>query len=127
MINYGSSGVGSGLHLAMEMLKWQAGIDIVHVAYRGLAPLMTAVTAGEVQAAVVGFGTARSLIEAGRLRVLAAAAPNRIAALPDVPTTRESAMTAWMPPRGSPSPHRRGPRPKGSTASTMPFRARSTA
>jgi tripartite-type tricarboxylate transporter receptor subunit TctC len=89
VINFGSAGVGTGLHLAMEMLKWQAGIDIVHVPYRGLAPMMTAVVAGEVQAAVAGFGTARSLIEAGRLRVLAAAAPNRIAALPDVPTTRE--------------------------------------
>jgi tripartite-type tricarboxylate transporter receptor subunit TctC len=89
VINYSSSGAGSALHLAMEMLRSQARIDIVHVPYRGLAPAMTAVVAGEVQAAVLGFGTARSMIESGRLRAIAVASPDRVTALPNVPTTRE--------------------------------------
>jgi tripartite-type tricarboxylate transporter receptor subunit TctC len=89
-VSYGSSGSGSLSHLAMEVLKAQAHINMVHVPYRGLAPATTAVVAGEVQTAILGFGSSRSMIESGRLRAIAIASPERVAALPDVPTTGES-------------------------------------
>lgn len=88
-VSYGSSGSGSLSHLAMEILKAQAHINMVHVPYRGLAPVMTAVLAGEVQTAILGFGSSRSMIESGRLRPIAIASPERVAALPDIPTTGE--------------------------------------
>jgi tripartite-type tricarboxylate transporter receptor subunit TctC len=88
-VSYGSSGSGSLSHLAMEMLKAQAKIDMVHVPYRGLAPATTAVIAGEVQTAILGFGSSRSMIDSGRLRPIAIASPERVSALPNVPTTGE--------------------------------------
>jgi len=90
-LSYGSSGSGSLQHLAMELLKAQANINMVHVPYRGLAPAQTAVIAGEVQTAILGIGSSRSMIEAGRLRAIAiaAGARDRIKSMPDVPTTGE--------------------------------------
>jgi tripartite-type tricarboxylate transporter receptor subunit TctC len=88
-LSYGSSGAGSLLHLRMEVFKSRAGIDMLHVPYRGLAPAQTALVAGEVQAAIFGFGSARSMIEAGRLRPIAIASPDRVKALPQVPTMAE--------------------------------------
>jgi tripartite-type tricarboxylate transporter receptor subunit TctC len=88
-LSYGSSGSGSLSHLAMELLKSQAKIDIVHVPYRGLAPAQTAVVAGEVQIAILGVGTSRAMAEARRLRPIAIAAPVRVAALPNIPTAGE--------------------------------------
>ena len=89
-VSYASSGSGSLSHLAMEMLKAQAKINMVHVPYRGLAPAQTAVVAGEVQAGILGFGSSRGMIESGRLRAIAIASPERVGALPNVPTTGES-------------------------------------
>ena len=74
----------------MEILKAQAGINMLHVPYRGLAPVQTALVAGEVQAAILGFGTSRSMIDAGRLRIIAIASSDRVKSMPDVPTTGES-------------------------------------
>jgi tripartite-type tricarboxylate transporter receptor subunit TctC len=88
-LSYGSSGAGSLPNLAMEMLKAQAKINMLHVPYRGLAPVQTAVIAGEVQTAILGFGSSRGMIEAGKLRLIAIASPERIAAVPNVPTTGE--------------------------------------
>jgi len=89
-LSYGSSGVGSLPNLAMEVLKSQAKINMVHVPYRGLAPVQTAVLAGEVQTAILGYGSSRSMIEAKRLRVIAIASAARVASLPNVPTTAEA-------------------------------------
>ncbi len=89
-VSYASSGSGSLSHLAMEMLKAQAKINMIHVPYRGLAPAQTAVIAGEVQAGILGFGSSRGMIESGRLRAIAIASPERVGALPNVPTTGES-------------------------------------
>jgi tripartite-type tricarboxylate transporter receptor subunit TctC len=99
-VSYASSGSGSLSHLAMEMLKAQAKINMVHVPYRGLAPAQTAVVAGEVQAGILGFGSSRSMIESGRLRAIAIASPERVAALPNVPTTGEGGYPGSMPRRG---------------------------
>lgn len=88
-LSYGSYGTGGNAHLAMETLKSMAKIDILHVPYKGVAPALAAVVAGEVQIALSGYGTARGQIEAGRLRPLAVASPERVVQLPNVPTTRE--------------------------------------
>lgn len=88
-LSYGSAGEGSLTHLAMEVFKAEAKIDIVHVPYRGLAPVQTAVMAGEVQMAILGYGSSRGMIEAGRLRAIAIPSPARVASLPNVPTMAE--------------------------------------
>jgi tripartite-type tricarboxylate transporter receptor subunit TctC len=100
-LNYSSSGLGSMIHLAMEMLKSSAKVDILHVPYRGIAPALTAVAAGETQITISGYGTARGLIEARRVRPLVIASPERVAALPNVPTTGEFGYdsvdaTSWL-------------------------------
>jgi tripartite-type tricarboxylate transporter receptor subunit TctC len=86
---YASWGTGGGAHLAMETFKSLANVDILHVPYKGVAPMMTAVVAGEVQLALTGYGTAAGLFEAGRIKPLAVASPERVAQLPDTPTMRE--------------------------------------
>lgn len=98
--SYGSYGSGGGSHLAMEMLKSLAKVDILHVPYKGVAPAITAVVAGDVQIALAGYGTTRGFLEAGRLKPLAIASPERIAQLPNIPTLRELGYgevdaTAW--------------------------------
>jgi tripartite-type tricarboxylate transporter receptor subunit TctC len=88
-VSYGSYGTGGSVHLAMETLKSLAKVDILHVPYKGVAPAITAVVAGEVSVALSGYGTARGHIETGRIKPLAIASPERIPELPKVPTTRE--------------------------------------
>jgi tripartite-type tricarboxylate transporter receptor subunit TctC len=84
-IAMGSSGAGSGLHLAGGLFKMMAGIDMVHVPYRGEAPAITDLMGGQVQ---VVFGTTTASIEhikAGKLRALAVTTARRAEALPDIP------------------------------------------
>jgi tripartite-type tricarboxylate transporter receptor subunit TctC len=86
---YGSSGVGSAPHLAGQQLRQEAGIEIVHVPYRGGSTVYTDLLGGQVQ---FSFGTVPSLIEyikAGRMRALAITSAHRIPELPDVPTMTE--------------------------------------
>lgn len=109
-ISYGSAGVGSLLHLAMEMLKVASGIDIVHVPYGGDAPLNTALLAGEVQVAIVPLATALPHFRSGALRALAVTTRQRSSVLQDVPTVAESGFPgfevaswqAWFMPAGTP-------------------------
>ena len=99
-LNYGMSGVGNPLHLTMEMLKVATGIDIQAVPYRGDAPIMTALVAGEVQVAIVPLAIARPLIESGQIRALAVTRAQRSPVLPDVPTIGETIpgfeSTSWQ-------------------------------
>lgn len=94
-LNYGSTGVGNPLHLSMEMLKKEAGIDIVAVPFKGDAPVHNALLGGQVDVAVVPLGTSRPHIEAGRERALAVTSATRAPALPDVPTIAESGVPGF--------------------------------
>jgi tripartite-type tricarboxylate transporter receptor subunit TctC len=94
-LNYGMTGIGNPLHLSMEMLKSTAGLDIQAVPYRGDAPLLTALVAGEVELAVVPLTTARQHIESGALRALGVTSAKRSAAMPDIPTIAEGGVPGY--------------------------------
>src|ERR1700726_4973185 len=89
-VNFSSGGVGVLPHLIGELFKARAGIDIVHVPYKGGGPSVTDLIAGNVQMTFEGASVLLPLIEAGKLRALAVTTPKRIAQLPDVPTMIES-------------------------------------
>ncbi len=94
-LNYGSSGPGAPLHLAMEMLKSAAGVNIVHVPYKGDGPLSVALIAGDIDVAVVPQLTGLQNIRAGLIRALAVVTAKRSTALPDVPTVAESGLPGF--------------------------------
>src|SRR5437899_5532374 len=87
-LQYGSGGNGSQHHLTMERLKARAGINMIHVPYKGGPPATTATVAGEVAAMMSGTSTAGQ-IRAGRLRAIAFTGPQRSRVLPDVPAIAE--------------------------------------
>jgi tripartite-type tricarboxylate transporter receptor subunit TctC len=89
-ISWGSQGFGTGPHLLAEMFKLQAGISIVHVPYRGTAPMQTALLANQIQVAAGAESGVLPHIQAGRVRPLAVAAKRRAMKLPDVPITAEA-------------------------------------
>lgn len=91
-INYASGGNGSSTHLAGELLKQVAGVNIVHVPYRGSGPAMNDLIAGQVQMSFSGISSARQYIDGGQLRVLALTGDRRNPALPNVPTFREAGL-----------------------------------
>ncbi len=93
-LNYASTGVGSISHLVMETLKLAADIDIVHVPYRGAAPALNDLQAGQIQAMFTSTASAAPLVAAGKLRPLAVTTPVRSALLPDVPTMAEAGWPA---------------------------------
>ena len=100
-LSYGSSGKGSVLHLAGELLKSKAGIDMLHVPYKGVNTLMTDVLGGQINAAFLATPSALPQIKAGKLRALAVSTPARLDSLPAVPTLAESgvkdyAYDAWI-------------------------------
>src|SRR5919107_1058194 len=110
-INYASSGSASPSHLATENLKLLSKIDLTHVPYKGTAPGLTDVLAGRVSLMFTSIISARHLIDAGKLRVLATAGAKRAAAAPEIPTIAEAgvpgyAVDVWyamLSPSGPPS------------------------
>jgi tripartite-type tricarboxylate transporter receptor subunit TctC len=88
-VNYGSGGIGSGNQLTAEMFKSMAGVDLVHVPYRGAGPAMVDLMGGQVQVMFNTMGASLQHVRAGKLRALAVATKARQAALPDVPTVGE--------------------------------------
>jgi tripartite-type tricarboxylate transporter receptor subunit TctC len=91
-LNYSSAGVGTTQHLAAELFKLRTGTEIVHVPYKGSAPSLTALIAGEVQLSFVNPVAAGPHVKSGRLRALAVAGDKRTALLPDVPTMAEAGV-----------------------------------
>ena len=89
-LNYASAGAGSTTHLAMEMLKQAAGVDIVHVPYKGNGPAGTATIGGQVQALFGSMPAVLPHAKGGRLRPIAVGPAKRSQALPEVPTVAES-------------------------------------
>lgn len=94
-LNYASGGVGSAQHIPMEMLKSMTGIDLVHVAYKGLTPAFNDVVAGQMPMIVPGLVTALPLHQAGRLRILAVTGPRRSSSAPEIPTMIESGVPGF--------------------------------
>ena len=88
-VNFGSAGSGSITHLAGELLKSEAKIDIVHVPYKGAAPAVTDLVGGQVQMGIFDVPVLLSHIRAGKLKALAVTSANRAPTLPDVPSTVE--------------------------------------
>jgi tripartite-type tricarboxylate transporter receptor subunit TctC len=99
-LNFGSAGTGGTTHLAGEMFKQMAGVDMVHVAYKGAGPALTDLLSGNIQLMFDTLGTALPPVKGGLLRPLAVSSAQRITELPDVPTMAESgypdyAVSVW--------------------------------
>ena len=93
--NYGTAGNGSANHLAGEMLKAMAKVDLTHVPYKGGAPAINAALGGEIQCVVAFPLAALPHVQAGKLKALAVTGSRRAKALPDVPTVAESGVTGY--------------------------------
>jgi len=94
-LNYASVGNGSPQHLSGELFKLMAGVDIVHIPYRGGAPAVTAVLANEAQLFFAGMPPALPHVRSGRLRALAVTTAKRSPAAPDVPTMIEGGLAGF--------------------------------
>jgi tripartite-type tricarboxylate transporter receptor subunit TctC len=108
-MNFSSGGTGVGIHMAGELFKLAANVNIVHVPYKGAAPAMTALMAGEVDMMFNGLSSALPHIKTGKLRALALGGDKRSALFPELPTVKESGFdfntTGWygvVAPRGTP-------------------------
>jgi tripartite-type tricarboxylate transporter receptor subunit TctC len=98
-LNYGSSGPGSTLHLFAEMFKDAAGIDMVHIPYRGDAPIATALISGDIQLGFLPQATGVNNVNSKTIRGLGVTGAKRMAALPNVPTVGEQGFAGFE--RGS--------------------------
>jgi len=111
-LNYGSSGPGSNYHMAGELLKNLAGIDIVHVPYKGSTGMRSDILSGQIQLLFDSVPTMAPLIKAGMVRALGSSGKVRSPILPDVPTIAEAGVpafqaTLWvgfMAPKDTPAP-----------------------
>jgi tripartite-type tricarboxylate transporter receptor subunit TctC len=99
-VNYGSAGLGSYVHLAVEMLTSMTKTKLTHVPYRGGGPLLIALTAGEVAATINTIGSAYPHIKSGRIKPLGVTSPKRADQFPDIPAIAETVpgyeFTAWV-------------------------------
>jgi tripartite-type tricarboxylate transporter receptor subunit TctC len=109
-INMASPGIGTPMHVAGELLKLMAGVNIVHVPYRGPAPAFTDLLAGQIQAFIITVPAAIGFVRSGQLRALAVTSKNRSEVLPDIPAISELLpgfdATAWdgtCAPKGTPA------------------------
>ena len=94
-LNYASAGNGTLPHLTMELLLRRTGIEVAHIPYRGAAPAMTDLLAGQVQLKMDTYATASQLVADGKLRALAFASRERSALMPDVPTVAEMGLPGY--------------------------------
>jgi tripartite-type tricarboxylate transporter receptor subunit TctC len=92
-LTFGSAGVGSFFHLAAELFKWRAGVDMTHVPYRGVSQAVVDLYAGRID---VMFGSIQSYLgSSGKLRALAVAAPKRATLAPAIPTAEEAGLAGF--------------------------------
>ena len=89
-VNYGSGGNGSAAHIATEYFKLQTQTQMQHVPYKGTAPAVTDLVAGQIQLMFTGVPAVINQVKAGQLRALAVSSPHRVAAVPDLPTVAEN-------------------------------------
>jgi len=98
-LNFGSAGSGTSNHFAGEMLRMMAGIDIVHVPYKGTAPSITDLIAGRIQILFIGLAPVMPHIKTGRLKAIAVASARKSSLVPDLPTMADSVpgfeSTVW--------------------------------
>jgi tripartite-type tricarboxylate transporter receptor subunit TctC len=109
-LSYGSIGTGSTTHLAGEMLRRMSAIDILHVPYKGAAPVVTELLGGHIDIAVIGISIVTPHVQTGKLRAIAVSRSRRSALMPDLPTIAETLpgfeMNSWyglMAPAGTPN------------------------
>jgi tripartite-type tricarboxylate transporter receptor subunit TctC len=91
-LTYGSAGVGTNPHMAMELLKSMAAIDVQHIPYRGVAPALTDILGGRISGMIVNMISAKPHVDAGTLRALAVSSLQRTPSLPDIPTIAEAGV-----------------------------------
>ncbi|MEA2981704.1 MAG: hypothetical protein QOF09_3527 [Alphaproteobacteria bacterium] len=111
-LSYGSGGAGTAPHLAGEMFKAAAGVDILHVPYRGVGPAVNDVAGGHIQLTFAGWGAVRSPVDAGLAKVLAVAQARRLQSAPQFPTAAEAGLPGYefvtwfgvLAPKGTPEP-----------------------
>ena len=108
----GTGGIATTMHIALEILKQRANVNLVHVPYKGDPPAVNDVMGGQLKFTIAGFAAALPHIRAGKLRPIAISSASRIEALPDIPTIAESGFPgfeligwlAYMVPAGTPQP-----------------------
>ena len=94
-LTYGSSGIGTILHLAGELFKQRAGIDLIHVPYKGATGATLAMLGGEISVSFATMPTAVPLVKSGKVKAIAVTTTRRAAALPDVPTMQEAGVADY--------------------------------
>ena len=94
-LNYGSSGAGASPHLAAELLKSMAGIDLVHIPYKGVGPALTDLIGGQIDAMFADVHLVLPHAKAGKLRVLAVTSRERSRAMPEAPTVSEAGVPGY--------------------------------
>jgi tripartite-type tricarboxylate transporter receptor subunit TctC len=94
-LNYASAGIGSSLHMTAELFKYATGTDIVHVAYKGGAPAITDLIAGQTQLIFSTMAPALPHVKSGKLYALGTTGATRAAAAPDVPTIAEAGVKGF--------------------------------
>lgn len=92
---YASSGVGSVVHLGMELFKSMAGVEMTHIPYKGSGLSMIDVMSGRVQLAITNTLTASPLVRSGKIKAIAITSPQRVQAMPDLPTIAESGVPGY--------------------------------
>jgi tripartite-type tricarboxylate transporter receptor subunit TctC len=111
-INFGSSGIGGAPHLSTELFKSMAGVDMVHVAYKGLGPAVTDLLGGQIQLMFTDVNLAAPHVKSGKLKAIAVSGRTRSPVFPDLPTVAEAGLPGYaagtwygvLAPAGTPGP-----------------------